>query len=154
MATAIVALEGVLKTETGDPIPEGVKLYRVLAQHYQVVIASDMGYAETEHWLRSNLIVGYGDIYDARYFYEGQNLRSRQLAIARSKGQVELFIDVDPSICAEALSLGVPSLLFASPKFIRTFRSIKPWDELSAEVEKQRLALLDAQLGSNEKRWE
>ena len=154
MATAFVALDGVLRTEVGDPIAEGVKLFRILTQHYRVIVASDQSPEQTEHWLRSNLIVGYGDIYDDRYFYEGQNLRSRQLAIARSKGQVELFIDVDPSICAEALSLGIPSLLFASPKFIRTFRSIKPWDELSAEVEKQRLALLDAQLGNNEKRWE
>ena len=154
MATALVALEGVLKTETGDPIPEGIKLYRILAEHYRVVITSDMSWQKTDHWLRSNLIVGYGDIYDDRYFFEGQDLRSRQLAIARAQGRVDLFIDVDADRCAEAAAMGITTLLFAHPKFIRTSREIKPWDVLADEVERQRLALLDAHLGSNEKRFE
>jgi hypothetical protein len=154
MATALVALEGVLKTETGDPIPEGIKLYRILAEQYRVVITSDMSWQATDHWLRSNLIVGYGEIYDDRYFFEGQNLRSRHLAIARAQGRVELFVDVDADFCAEAASMGITTLLFASPKFIRMSREVKPWKELSDEVERQRQALLAAYLGSNEKRFE
>lgn len=154
MATALVALEGVLKTETGDPIPEGIKLYRILAEHYRVVITSDMSWKKTDHWLRSNLIVGYGDIYDDRYFYEGQDLRSRHLAIARAAGRVDLFIDVDAARCAEAASMGITTLLFANPKFIRASREIKSWDVLADEVERQRLALLEAHLGSSEKRFE
>lgn len=154
MATALVALEGVLKTETGDPIPEGIKLYRILAEHYRVVITSDMSWQKTDHWLRSNLIVGYGDIYDDRYFYEGQDLRSRHLAIARAAGRVDLFIDVDADRCAEAASMGITTLLFANPKFIRASREIKSWDVLADEVERQRLALLEAHLGSSEKRFE
>lgn len=154
MATALIALEGVLKTETGDPIPEGVKLYRILSEHYRVVIASDLTYDQTEHWLRANLIIGYGDIYDDRYFFEGQDLRSRQLSIARSKGRVELFVDPDADRCAEALSLGVPVIMFASPKFVRTSRQVKPWEDLKNEVDKQKLALLDAHLGSRVNRYE
>lgn len=154
MATALVALEGVLKTETGDPIPEGIKLYRILAEHYRVVITSDMSWQKTDHWLRSNLIVGYGDIYDDRYFYEGQDLRSRHLAIARAAGRVDLFIDVDADRCAEAAAMGITTLLFAHPKFIRTSREIRSWDVLADEVERQRLALLEAHLGSSEKRFE
>ena len=154
MATALVALEGVLKTETGDPIPEGIKLYRILAEHYRVVITSDMSWQKTDHWLRSNLIVGYGEIYDDRYFYEGQDLRSRHLAIARAAGRVDLFIDVDADRCAEAAAMGITTLLFAHPKFIRTSREIRSWDVLADEVERQRLALLEAHLGSSEKRFE
>ena len=52
MATALVALEGVLKTETGDPIPEVIKLYRILAEHYRVVITSDMSWKKTDHCSR------------------------------------------------------------------------------------------------------
>jgi len=154
MATALVALEGVLKTETGDPIPEGIKLYRILAEHYRVVITSDMSWQKTDHWLRSNLIVGYGEIYDDRYFYEGQDLRSRHLAIARAAGRVDLFIDVDADRCAEAAAMGITTLLFAHPKFIRASREIRSWDVLADEVERQRLALLEAHLGSSEKRFE
>lgn len=154
MATALVALEGVLKTETGDPIPEGIKLYRILAEHYRVIITSDLTPALTEHWLRTNMIIGYGDIYDNRYFYEGQDLRARQLAIAQAQGRVDLFVDPDPDRCAYALSKNVPTMLFAAPKFLRTSRPVKPWEDLADEIERQKLALLDADLGSKVKRFE
>ena len=149
MATAIIALEGVLRTEIGSPIPEGIKLYRILAEHYRVIIASDTTPELTEHWLRANLIVGYGDIYDNRYFFEGQDLRARQLAIAKAQGRVDLFIDSDADRVAMALANGVTSILFASPKFIRTTRDAKTWDEVSSEVERQRLALLEAEQKQN-----
>lgn len=153
MATAMIALEGVLKTESGDPIHEGIKLFRILSEHYRVVICSDMSPAATEHWLRSNLIIGYGEIYDNRFFFEGQELRNRQIDIAKSKGKVELFIDGDADYCAYALSCGIPSMMYASPKFVRLTRSVKPWEDLTAEVEKQRQALLDAHLGSKVQRF-
>jgi len=154
MATALVSLEGVLMTEVGDPIPDGVRLFRILAEHYRVVITSDMTQAKTEHWLRSNMIFGYGDVYDDRYFFEGQELRMRQLDYAMSKGRVELFVDADADYCAEALAKGVPSIMFASPKFVRSKRQVKQWDALRDEVERQRLALLDAHLGSRTSRFE
>ena len=154
MATAFVALDGVLRTEVGDSIAEGVKLFRILAQHYRVIIASDQSPKQTDHWLRSNLIVGYGDIYDDRYFFEGQDLRNRQLAIAQAQGRVDLFVDPDADRCAYALSKGIPTMLFASPKFVRTSREVRPWQDLADEVDNQRAALMAAELGSNVKRFE
>lgn len=154
MATALLALEGVLKTETGDPIPEGIKLYRILAEHYRVVITSDLSQELTEHWLRSNLIIGYSDIYDDRYFFEGQALRSRHLDMAMARGKVELFVDPDADYCAEAMAKGVTAILFAAPKFVRRTRMVKKWDDLKNEIERQKLALLDAHIGSQVKRFE
>jgi hypothetical protein len=154
MSTVFVALEGVLRTETGDPIPQGIKLYRVLADNYRVAIASDLDPELTEHWLKSNFIVGYGEIYDNRYFFEGQDLRMRQLAVARSRGKVDLFIDPDVDRCTQALAQGINVMLFASPKFVRTTREVRPWQDLAEEVERQKLALLDSYLGSNIKRFE
>jgi hypothetical protein len=109
--SAILALEGVLKTETGDPIPEGIKLFRILSEFYRIVISSDLDTKQTEHWLRSHMIVGYGEIYDSSLFFTGQDLRSRHLAVAKSKGKVELFIDADADYCAEALSMGIPTIM-------------------------------------------
>jgi hypothetical protein len=154
MATALVSLEGVLKTEGGDPIQEGIKLYRILAEHYRVVICSDLSTELTEHWLRSNLIIGFAGIYDTAHFFEGQDLRARQLDIALSKGKVSLFIDPDADRCAYALSKNVTTIMFAEPKFIRVSRQVKPWTDLKVEVERQRDALLEAHLGSNIKRYE
>jgi hypothetical protein len=153
MSTAIVALEGVLKTETGDPIPEGIKLYRILAEHYRVVFSSTLDFEKTDHWLRSNLIIGYSDIYDTRYFYEGQELVQRHIDIAKSKGKVSLFISSDGDACAYALANGIAAVMFASPKFIKTKKDIKAWDELSQEVERQRQALLEAHLNSSNRNW-
>lgn len=154
MATALIALEGVLRTETGDPIPEGIKLYRLLVDNYRVIITSDLSADVTEHWLRSNLIIGYAGIYDNSLAYEGQELRSRQLSVAMSQGIVSLFIDPDADFCAEALSKGIVTILFASPKFVRRTRAVRPWEDMVQEVERQKLALLDAQLGSQIKRYE
>lgn len=154
MRTALISLEGVLCTEVGDPIPDGIKLFRVLAEHYRIAIASDQTPELTEHWLKSNLIVGYAEVYDDKYAFEGQDLRMRQLDVARSRGRVEMFIDPDIDRCAYAVENNVPTLLFVSPKFVRTTRSIKPWKELSEEVERQRLAVLEAEIGSKVKRFE
>ena len=151
---AIVALEGVLKNEIGDPIPDGIKFFRVLAEQYRIIISSDMTPDQTEHWLRANLILGYGEIYDSSLFYEGQDLRLRHLDIAKSKGRVDLFIDPDADYCAAALASGIPTILFASPIFVRTKRKIKQWDDLISEVDRQRDALVNAHLGSNINRYE
>ena len=151
--SAIIAIEGVLKTETGDPIPEGIKLFRILSEFYRVVLSSDMDLKKTEHWLRSHMIVGYGEIYDSSLFFVGQELRSRHLAVAKSKGKVELFIDSDSDFCAEALSMGIPTIMFASPRFVRTTRNVKAWEDLQTEVDRQKDALLDVHLGSRVNRF-
>jgi hypothetical protein len=154
MATALLSLEGVLKTEGGDPIQEGIKLYRILAEHYRVVICSDLSTDLSEHWLRNNLIIGYADLYDDKDFFEGQDLRARHLDMALARGKVSLFVDPDADRCAYALSKNVTTMLFAEPKFIRTSRMVKPWEDLKSEIERQRDALLEAHLGSQIKRYE
>jgi hypothetical protein len=151
---AIIALEGVLKNEVGDPIPEGIKFFRVLAESYRIIISSDMTFEQTDHWLRSHLILGYGEVYDSSLFFEGQDLRSRHIAVAKSKGKVELFIDADADYCAEALSMGIPAVMFASPRFVRTTRKVRPWEDLKNEVDRQKDALVNAHLGSRIKRYE
>lgn len=153
--TALVSLDGVLRTEVGDPIHEGLKLYRVLTTSYRTVIATDGTKEEAEHWLRGNMIVGYADIIDNTSAFQGQDLRMRQLGIVRTLGIVELFVDSDVDRCKTAYTNGVTSLLFASPKFVRTKRQVKPWDELKDEVEKQKELRAKLQFGDlSAFRWE
>jgi hypothetical protein len=152
--SAIIALEGVLKTEVGDPIPEGIKLFRILSEFYRVIISSDMDTKKSEHWLRSHMVVGYGELYDSSMFFEGQDLRLRHLDIAKAKGKLDLFIDSEADYCAAALAIGIPVLNFASPLFVRTIRNVKPWEDLQLEVNRQKDALLEAHLGSRVNRFE
>lgn len=152
--SAIIALEGVLKTETGDPIPEGIKLFRILSEFYRIIISSDMDVKHSEHWLKSHMVVGYGELYDSSLFFEGQDLRLRHLDVAKAKGKLELFIDSDADYCAAALASGIPTIMFASPRFVRTTRTVKPWEDLQLEVNRQKDALLEAHLGSRVNRFE
>lgn len=152
--SAIIALEGVLKTETGDPIPEGIKLFRILSEFYRIIISSDMDVKHSEHWLKSHMVVGYGELYDSSLFFEGQDLRLRHLDVAKAKGKLELFIDSDADYCAAALAAGIPTMMFASPRFVRTTRNVKPWEDLQLEVARQKDALLEAHLGSRVNRFE
>ena len=154
MATGLISIEGVMKTENGDPIQEGIRLYRILSEQYRVVVCSDMSEELTEHWLRSNMIVGYAEVYDESDFFEGQDLRARHLDLALQRGRVALFIDPDADRCAYALSKNITTIMFAEPKFIRTTRMVKPWEDLKVEIERQRDALLEAHLGSQIKRYE
>ena len=154
MATALISIEGVMKTENGDPIQEGIRLYRILSEQYRVVVCSDMSEELTEHWLRSNMIVGYAEVYDESDFFEGQDLRARHLDLSLQRGRVALFIDPDADRCAYALSKNITTIMFAEPKFIRTTRMVKPWEDLKVEIERQRDALLEAHLGSQIKRYE
>jgi hypothetical protein len=100
------------------------------------------------------MVFGYAEVYDDRYFFEGQALRERQIDYAQSQGRVELFLDADADYCAYALSKGIPALMFANPKFVRSKRPVKPWEDLRSEVERQRLALLEAHLGSRTNRFQ
>ncbi len=153
--TVLISIEGVLRTEVGDPIHQGLKLYRTLAQSYRVILATDKGKEEAEHWLRANLISGYADIYDSRMAFEGQDLRLRQLSKARASGPVEMFVDCDADRCAKAYASGVLTLLFASPKFIRTKRSVKPWEDMKYELQRQKELTAKIVLDDNfDKQWE
>ena len=50
--------------------------------------------------------------------------------------------------------MGIPTIMFASPRFVRTTRNVKAWEDLQTEVDRQKDALLDAHLGSRVNRFE
>lgn len=153
--SAIVALEGVLRTETGDPIPEGLKLFRTLSAQYRVAISTDGSYAEAEHWLKSNMVFGYGQILGDETSFAGEDIREFHLKHLLSGGRVELLVDADADHCLKALEYNVPCLLFGTPKFVRTRRAVKAsWQDIQEEVDRQKQARAEALLKSLGSRWE
>lgn len=156
--SALVAFEGVLCNDVGEPIPDGLKLYRTLCVTYRVVISSRHDLAWTEHWLKTNYVLDYAQILTSDNFYEGQDLRLRHLQIARQDtNTMELFVDSDPDVCAEVLASNVPTVLFASPKYLPAARKIKPWNALADEQirQKKRVAEEYAKFLDNDgKNWE
>jgi len=152
--TAFISLDGVLRTEVGDPIHEGLKLFRTLLTSYRVAIATDGTSEEAEHWLRSNLLTGHAELYDSRLAFEGQDLRLRQLTLARSSGAIELFIDCDVDRCAAALASGVTTILFGKPGFTRRKRQARPWTDIKEEIEAQKQLRAKIVLDDDLNRWE
>ncbi len=152
--TAFISLDGVLRTEVGDPIHEGLKLFRTLVTSYRVALATDGTSEEAEHWLRSNLVTGYAELYDKRLAFEGQDLRLRQLTLARSSGGIELFVDCDVDRCASAIASGVTTILFTKPGFTRRKRETRPWDDVKQEIESQKQLKAKLVLDDDLNRWE
>jgi hypothetical protein len=68
-----------------------------------------------------------------------------------------MFIDADPDSCAEALEKGITSILFATPKYFKVSRDIKPWDSLADEQARQKQIIAERyshMLDGNLSRWE
>lgn len=138
MSTAVLSVEGILRKDNKDPIPEGLMLFRTLVVNYRVVLSTDSDPKEIDHWLKTNYVFDYGVVYSGADFYDGQPIKMRHLDLARVDGKVMLYVDSDPDMCAAALEQGVPTLLFASPSYFQSHRSIKSWDVITEEQVRQK----------------
>jgi len=137
--TAILVVDGVLRRDNGEPIPEGLKLFRTLVVSYRVVLSSNEDPKMIDHWLKSNYVFDYANVLDNTSFYEGQDIRIRHLELSRGDGKVELYVDADPDMCAEVLGMGIPTILFSTPSYLKSHRAIKPWTSIAEEQERQKL---------------
>lgn len=155
--TALMSVEGVLRNALGEPIQEGFKLFRTLVVSYRVVLSSTMNAQELEHFVKRNYLFDYGNLLSSEDFYEGQPLRMRHLDLSRQEGKLELFIDADPDMCAQALAQSVPSILFTTPKYFQAHRHIKPWGVITEEQQRQKELVAEKYIqyiNGEGKRWE
>lgn len=155
--TVLMGIEGVLRKDNGDPIPEGFKLYRTLLSSYRVTLSVNEDLKKIEHWLKTNYLFDYADLLTDKDGYEGQELRLRHLDLVKQGEKLELFIDSDPDICAAALSTGTPTILFSTPKHFQTHRELRPWDVITKEQERQKEFVAERYLkylNSDGQRWE
>jgi len=155
--TILMSIEGVLKKENGDPIPEGFKLYRTLLSSYRIVLSIDDDLKKTDHWLKTNYLFDYADVLTNKNFYSGQELRLRHIDLVKQGEKLELFIDSDPEMCAKVLADGIPTLLVSTPKYFQTHKDIKPWDVITKEQERQKEILAEMytkQMNEEGQRWE
>ena len=155
--TTIMAVEGVLRTDTKDPIPEGLKLFRTLVVSYRVILSTKSDRKEIEHWLKSNFIVDFANVFTSEDVHAAEPLRKRHINLAQQGGKMEMYIDSDPEDCAMALSMSVPSILFTTPKYFKSDRKIRPWDAITEEQERQKHIIVDKYsdfINGSGSRWE
>jgi hypothetical protein len=116
-----------------------------------------MNKAEAEQWVNINKIFDYDNLIDSSIGLVGEDLKERQLKMARANGSVELFITGNPKLWAIAFDLGIPSVMFGVPSYTRPeFRPdapkrVRAWSDIEEAVKKQNeLRTKDARLNRSE----
>lgn len=143
-----ISLDGVLRADVGGtPIPEGFNLYQALLEMYRVcVVLDDPDSVDAALWLRKEGLRGYAQLHVRRPLDD----RAMQYRRLMALGPVELVIDGNPAAVAGAMELGLTAMLFAHPRAHRPEwrpdyeRTPRPWDQLVARVEEQRVVEPDA----------
>lgn len=140
----VVELEGVLQGALKlDPIAAGVKMVGALSSYNQITFITEMTTEQCERWLNENKIVDFDNIIDNSVKLPDEELKQRQLMVARSKGGVELFITSNPRLWAYAFDQGIPSVMFGVPSYLRPEfrpdapRKVRAWSEIEEAVKRQ-----------------
>ena len=137
----LVAMDGVLCTEFGEPIRAGVQLYYALNINNRVAIMTSRGEEDAKHWLQSHGIINYDDLIDSSFALEGEDLKKRQFTMTRSRAPIEMYVDADPTICAWVFEeQHVPALLFSHPGFAAVENrpdapsKVRRWSDIEASI--------------------
>ena len=153
----LVALDGVLSSDSGEPNRTGVILYYALNEGHRVAIITSRKKADAEHWLKSHGIIGYDDLIADEVHLEGEELKKRQFLLQRSKVPVELYIDSDPAMCAWVFeSQSVPIILYGHPSYLPVESrpdapsKVRKWSDIEAAIDKANVARSEQRLKPKE----
>ena len=143
----LVALDGVLSSESGEPIRAGVVLYYALNANHRVALMTSRKKDDAEHWLHSHGIIGYDDLIDDSMKLEGEELKRRQFVMSRSRAPIEMYVDSDPEMCAWVFEKqGIPIILFNDPSFLPIEwrpdapKKVRAWNEIEASITRVNVA--------------
>ncbi len=140
----VVELDGVLRGNRNDePIAQGILVVGALSAYNQISFITELSTKEAEQWINQNKVVDFDNLIDSSVALEGEDLKQRQLKVARSKGNVDLFITSNPALWAFAFDQGIPSLMFGVPSYLRAeFRpdapkAVRSWSQIEEAISKQ-----------------
>ena len=139
----LVSLDGVLSSDSGDPIRAGVMLYYALNINNRVAIMTSRKEEDAKHWLNSHGIINYDDLIDYSYHLEGEDLKKRQFVMSRSRAPIELYVDSDPTMCAWVFEeQGIPAIMFMNPGYLSVERrpdapkKVRTWDQIQESIDR------------------
>lgn len=137
----LVSLDGVLSSESGEPIRAGVALYYALNINNRVALMTSRKTDDAKQWLNSHGIINYDDLIDSSFALEGENLKKRQFVLSRSRAPIEMYVDSDPSMCAWVFEEQmVPTILFSHPGYVRVEHrpdapsKVRAWADIEESV--------------------
>lgn len=140
-----------------SPVEGGGDVYRLLTSVWRTVVLYDGVDSEEMFttWLRREGFKGHVGLLCMPLFDSTapMNWKLMQLRRLRTEGNVELLVvAADPHFVAGALADGVPSMLVTFPTYVSpdwrpdAERTPRVWEELTAEIDRQREARNSADL--------
>lgn len=143
----LVSLDGVLSSESGEPIRAGVALYYALNINNRVAIMTSRKEEDAKQWLQSHGIINYDDLIDSSFALEGEDLKKRQFVMSRSRAPIEMYVDADPSMCAWVFEKQhIPAVLFNHPGFAAVEnrpdapKKVRRWSDIEASINRVNIA--------------
>lgn len=137
----LVALDGVLSSESGEPIRAGVALYYALNINNRVAIMTSREQEDAKQWLQNHGIINYDDLIDRSFSLEGEDLKKRQFVLSRSRAPIELYVDSDPRMCAWVFETQmVPTVLFTHPGYVKVEhrpdapKKVRAWSDIEESI--------------------
>lgn len=143
----LVSLDGVLSSDSGDPIRAGVALYYALNINNRVALMTSRTEEDAQHWLNSHGIINYDDLIDRSFHLEGEDLKKRQFIMSRSRAPIEMYVDSDPAMCAWVFEeQGIPAVMFMNPGFLAVERrpdapkKVRTWNQIEESINRVNIA--------------
>lgn len=147
----LVSLDGVLSSESGEPIRAGVALYYALNINNRVALMTSRGEEDAKQWLQSHGIINYDDLIDRSFHLEGEDIKKRQFILSRSRAPIEMYVDSDPSMCAWVFeNQMVPTVLFTHPGYVKVEhrpdapKKVRAWSDIEASITRVNIAKSEA----------
>ena len=147
----LLTLDGVLSSESGEPIRAGVALYYALNINTRVAIMTTRNEEDAKHWLTAHGIINYDDLIDSSFALEGEDLKKRQFKVSRSRAPIEMFVDSDPAMCAWVFEdQQIPAVLFSHPSYLKVEnrpdapKKVRKWSEIEDAVTRVNIAKSEA----------
>jgi len=143
----LVSLDGVLSSESGEPIRAGVALYYALNINNRVALMTSRGEEDAKQWLQNHGIINYDDLIDTSFALEGEDLKKRQFVMSRSRAPIEMYVDSDPSMCAWVFEeQGIPAIMFMNPGYLAVERrpdapkKVRTWNQIEESINRVNIA--------------
>jgi len=141
--SVLVFIDGVIRRDRDQSIIlDGAAIYKSFNENYRVILISE-DKERTDVWLKTNnLAKNIDDIYQI-VDTPLDNPKLLTVEVLRSKGKIDFVVTEDVDLAKDLLEIGVPTLLFMHPQYIRPeFRpdnpsGVRSWGSITEELDKQ-----------------
>lgn len=138
----VMFVDGVLRTESGAPIYQGLALYKMFNEDMRVVLLCE-DKPKTDRWLLQHKIVTLDDLVGRDVPGVLDDPEFEQIKYLRSQGPIDVVITSNIDLSKKLLEEGIDSLLFLHPSYFKAeYRPDAPtgkrkWAEIEGEIDRQ-----------------